>query len=87
MTACCMCDNTYTNLGLTSDNDFSSFSIGTYETDYRISLETGYSKPTTITVERHDASGWATIGYYRPRFCPNCGRELVENKKKEEGDP
>ncbi len=84
MDACHMCDNAHTNPEFTSDNDYSACTIGKCETGYRILLESGWARPTAITFEKLEASGCRTIGFYRPRYCPNCGRKLFENEKKKD---
>jgi len=47
-------------------------------------LESGYGKSTAITFEKMEAGLWVTMGVYFPRYCPNCGRKLVENEKKKD---
>jgi len=62
-----------------------SFSIiGECEPGYRILFEIGRANPTAINFEVWKADVWQTVGYYRLRFCPNCGRRLVENEKKKD---
>lgn len=78
--ACDMCVNAYIDPELSSDNDLSYFGIGSCSGWYRMLFRTGSGRPTEILVERHSyGKGWHTIGVYRPKFCPNCGRELREN--------
>ena len=80
MKACGMCNNAFTAPDLNSDNDLSFFGIGECEKGYRLLLRSGDGRPTTILVEKWlDGTGWMTIGYYQPQYCPNCGRELREN--------
>lgn len=81
--ACKMCDNAHTNPELNSDNDFSYFSVGDFSNSYRMFLRTGYGQPTALEVEGRGQDGcWHLLGWYRPKFCPNCGRRLMENEKK-----
>jgi len=84
MDACDMCLNAFIDSELTSDNDLSFSGIGECEAGYRILLRSGCARPTAMMVEKLVASGWVTIGYYSPRYCPNCGRKLVENEKKKD---
>lgn len=78
--ACGMCVNSLIEPELDSDCDLSYFSIGICAKPYRMLLRSGASRPTEILVERHFGSdGWIPIGSYEPKYCPNCGRELVEN--------
>jgi len=85
MSTCCyLCENAYTNPELTSGIDLSFYTIGKCEPGFRILFETGGGRPTAIIFEVQKADVMQTVGYYCPRFCPNCGRELAENKKKKE---
>lgn len=78
---CYMCLNAYVDDELTCKNDFSSVGVGESCDDYRIFITTGWSKPTSIVFERYvEGYGWSSVLRYRPRYCPNCGRELFENK-------
>lgn len=82
--ACKMCLNAHVDPDLTSDNDFSFFGVGECERSYRLAFRTGDGRPTGILVECYDRGiGWNTIGFYWPKFCPNCGRRLTENEKKD----
>lgn len=68
---------------LTDDNDFSSFSIGTSGRDYRIMYSSGYGKPPRLEVEKHDDKlGWTKVAEYRPKYCPECGREITEYEQR-----
>ena len=79
---CRMCLNATVDDELDHDNDFSSFGIGSCENGLRMMLNTGNGHPTEISVARWDDKyGWQTVGFYRPAYCPNCGRLLVENLK------
>lgn len=45
----------------------------------------GDDRPTEILFEElYDNAGWELVGYYQPKYCPNCGRELMENQKETE---
>lgn len=79
--ACCMCVNAHTDPELSSDNDLSYFGIGHCDGKHRLLLRSGDNRPTEILVEEWgEHSRWSTIGYYRPAYCPNCGRKLKENE-------
>ena len=81
--SCGMCLNAYTDEELNSDNDLSYFTIGKCEDGYRMLFRTGDGRPTGVVVEKwFESSGWHSIGFYQPKFCPNCGRELKENEQK-----
>lgn len=82
---CYICDNAHTNPELHKDNDLSYISIGDFARGYRMLLRSGDGRPTEVLVEKwHEKAGWSLIGRYRPKYCPNCGRELIENREKEE---
>lgn len=68
---------------LTSDNDFSSCSVGRCDKGYRMSIDTGSSRPTRIIFTKWDDKRKENvdIGWYTPKFCPECGRRLIENDK------
>lgn len=78
--ACGMCVNAYVDPELDSDHDLSYFGIGSCAKPYRMLLRSGASRPTEILIERHFDDGWIPIGSYEPKYCPNCGRELIENR-------
>lgn len=78
--ACWFCDSAYTNPELERDSDLSYTSIGECGSGYRLLFRSGDSRPAEILVEQwNEKTGWCSIGYYLPRYCPNCGRELKEN--------
>ena len=68
---------------LTSDNDFSSRSVGRCDKGYYIYIDTGRGKPTHINITKWDdkLQENVDIGHYKPKFCPECGRRLFENDK------
>lgn len=87
MMACRMCDNAHTNPELHSDNDLSYISIGRGDNSHRMFIRSGDDRPTEILFEElYDNAGWELVGYYQPKYCPNCGRELMENQKKRSDD-
>lgn len=69
---------------LTVENDLSYYSIGNApEEKHRMMIRSGAGKPLAILVEEYDdVFGWLTIAQYTPKFCPECGRELVEYGKR-----
>lgn len=77
---CHYCDNAATVPELSSDEDLSYKGIGRCDNQVRILFRTGDRKPTALLFERwRENYGWETIGDYIPKFCPECGRKLVEN--------
>lgn len=83
MKPCEMCLNARVCPELNDENDFSAHSIGECESGFRIMIESGWGQPLEITFERFINSEWHFIGIYYPKFCPNCGRPLIEYKRKE----
>lgn len=63
---------------LTKDNDFSSDSVGEVMDRYRMSIDVGGGKPLTICVTHWNQLSQQNelIAYYKPKFCPECGRKL-----------
>lgn len=81
---CRMCLNALVDDELTHSNDLSYHGIGeNYVSGIRLLFSSGNRKPPRILVETHFHGEWQTVGEYRPRFCPNCGREIVEYPKEE----
>lgn len=85
MEACNFCFNSKTDLSgeLNENNDFSSISIGSTPSSYRMAINSGDGKPTNI-----DVMTWSDtykqnicVCYYVPKYCPECGRYLFENEK------
>lgn len=83
--ACRMCLNAHVDPELTDNNDLSFHPIGESAKQYRLMFRSGDARPTSILAERlNEQMGlWEGIGFYHPRFCPNCGRRLTENEKKD----
>lgn len=79
---CHMCNSAFVDDELTSSNDLSYYSIGKSYDNHRMLIRSGAGKPVTVLVEQYDekSASWILVGYYKPNYCPNCGRELVENK-------
>lgn len=82
--ACYMCDNARINDDLTDDNDYSVCCVGVSSENNRIVVSSGWGKPLSIDFELWNdfSKCWNTVAYYNPKFCPNCGREIFEFKKK-----
>lgn len=81
----------YFDTGLDDTNDASSSTVGSCESKHQIFLNSGNGEPCNIEVCEWKENGyrgkpgWATIGIYYPKFCPECGRELSEYKIGERG--
>lgn len=81
--ACRMCINAYVNPDLTGVNDLSYSSVGEWYDGYRIMLRSGDDRPTALEFEGIGQDRcWHLLSFYEPKFCPNCGRRLIENEKK-----
>ena len=80
---CFMCTNAHTDPDLTSNDDLSYITIGDSLPKKRMMFRTGDGRTTQIITEEFDEKSgcWQLVGFYRPKFCPNCGRELIENRK------
>lgn len=77
---CRMCNNSKVDEDLNDNNDYSAHTIGIWnDENLRLMLCSGGRKPTRIELEKWiDRIGWVTIGAYYPKYCPNCGREILE---------
>lgn len=81
--ACRFCTNANTDPELDHTNDLSYMGIGDCEKGYTVFFRTGANRPTAILFEDRInlQSASHLAGLYIPKFCPECGRELVENKE------
>ena len=81
--ACRFCNNAAADSELTKNNDLSYTALGVWEDGYCVFFKTGDGRPTEIIFE--DRKNLKTVtrcaAYYIPQFCPECGRELTENRK------
>jgi hypothetical protein len=74
----------YFDEGLHDDNDMSSSTIGNCSSKHRVFLNSGGGEATSIELCEWKENGyrgqpgWATVGIYYPKFCPECGRKLDE---------
>lgn len=75
----------YFDEGLHDGNDSSSSTIGKSADGIQIYLNSGGGKPLNIEVCQWINDRWHTIGYYYPKFCPECGRPLDEYNIDERG--
>lgn len=72
---CDFCHNARVDFDLDSDHDLSYLPVGKPLEGYSMFIRSGDSKSTSIIVSHngHD------VIFYRPNYCPNCGRYLFEN--------
>lgn len=76
----------YFGRGLDADNDGSSCGVGRAGEGFSIMFNSGMGKPCEVEFRNwREGYGWATIGYYYPKFCPECGRPLDEYEIDERG--
>ena len=71
-------EENYFDEGLDDNNDGSSCSIGKSRDEFSIMFNSGMGKPCEIEFRNWFSGQWHTIGYYYPKFCPECGRPLDE---------
>lgn len=63
---------------LTTENDYSSLPVGNVAEGYRMSIDVGCGKPLRVCIEHwlpHMQQN-ELVGFYKPKFCPECGRKL-----------
>ena len=81
----------YFDTWLTNENDGSSITIGNTASGFQLFLNSGGGVPVNIELCQYRDNGyrgqpgWATIGRYYPKFCPECGRKLDEYEISERG--
>ena len=78
---CDFCRNAYTCEELSHDNDLSYMSVGKGDDNTRMLFATGDKRPTLLIVETRTDRGFKPIATLKPKYCPFCGRELIENCK------
>lgn len=78
---CNFCRNAFCDPTLDHDNDLSYFHIGDHDDGYCMSIRSGDMRPVAIvfTDTTCRSSGYCQdVGYYYPKFCPECGRKITE---------
>lgn len=78
---CDYCRNANTCDELSHTNDLSYKSCGIVDEKTRMFFKTGDNRVTQIIVEHETNFGVDIIAHFIPKYCPFCGRELVENKR------
>ena len=78
---CDFCCNSTVEPDLTVDNDLGYMSVGKTENGYGLYIKSGNGKPTVLAVSKweKDLSCNSTIAIYKMKYCPECGRKLIEN--------
>lgn len=77
---CRYCLNSSCDDELRPWNDLSYHTL-LFTSDARILMRSGDGRPTVIMMDKFYKGTWHDFGYVDIKFCPFCGRELVENKK------
>lgn len=77
---CHICDNARLNDELTDKNDLHYIGVGKTSPDFRIMIGSGDGKPLRIEFEKWNdkINQWVLVGRYCPKYCPECGREIIE---------
>lgn len=82
---CDYCKNAFTDKRLDDDNDLSYTSIGRFESGYGVFMRAAaaYNPPVAIIVQtyRKDLKHNVDVACYAPKYCPVCGRKIIENEK------
>ena len=78
---CKYCCNATVKPELDSDNDLSYFTIGSTVRKHNMYIRSGNNLPTGIIVTEWDDKKQENvdIGTYVMKYCPECGRKLIEN--------
>ena len=82
---CNYCCNATVEPELNSDNDFSYMSVGKTVGKHLMYIRSGNNLPTAIIVSEWDnkIQRNVDIGTYVMKYCPECGRKLIENRRAE----
>ena len=82
MDYCHVCCNSVVEPELTSDNDLSYISVGKADKFYNLFIRSGNNKPTALIVSKWEEKLGHNIdiGFYKMKYCPECGRKLIENE-------
>lgn len=60
------------------DENFTYFIIGDTGKGSRLLMRSGGDMPLIILSEKRSQNRWHTLAVYTPKFCPECGRKLVD---------
>ena len=75
---CCMCNNARVDDKLTEDDNLSYLAVEESVRPFRILFASGCGEPFRLLVQFLIDGQWSAAAVYYPRYCPNCGRELLE---------
>lgn len=78
---CSFCLNARVDHLLSDDNDLSYLSVGLGDGKHRMFIRSGDSRPVAIIVDLFNdcTKQNETICVYSPKFCPECGRSLMQD--------
>ena len=79
---CMYCDNAFTNPVLQHDNDLSFIAVGKVDPDHSIYFRSGDNRPTVLLFQKlipNVDPCVIDVGEFVMKYCPLCGRELLEN--------
>lgn len=82
--SCRFCENNRTNpeWELSEEQCFYAMTIGQSDKGTRIMFCKNPHKPLMIEIsqwnEKFIPPQWQLVGYYYPKFCPECGRKIDE---------
>lgn len=78
---CRFCVNARCCPDLSDDNDGSDMSIGCIESGFSFYIASGFGRPVQLLIDRCNRSSLRNelMGFYFPKFCPECGRSLTED--------
>lgn len=78
---CRFCLNARCDDFLSDDNDGSYLPIGCIESGFYFYIGAGGGRPVQIGIDRYNRSSQCNelIAYYFPKFCPECGRPLMQD--------
>lgn len=81
---CKYCCNASVEPELTHDNDLSYLTVGKSLEGTNLYFRSGNGQPTAIVVSQwnQDRNENEDVAIYEMKYCPECGRKLIENKKR-----
>lgn len=81
---CRYCFNSVVDGNISPYNDLSYCGVGDTEDGYWICIRSGDGLPTAILFSKWDERIKRNIdvGIYEMKYCPECGRKLIENEKR-----
>ena len=84
MKFCKICFNATVDPAMKGKNDLHYFPLGITEDNYAIYFRSGGEQATEILFEdKKTKEPSHLVGRYQANFCPNCGRRLKENNKRQ----